>query len=404
MSISIKERVKFLINSNKTLFFAFLLIFFAGVITNCVGYFTNDSFQRSGAEYISSVAKSSSSGFYNIGFTDEFCSNRNDFIDVYNLSRSLGSLSTNRTGYNVSAGFDKNNPFFHKQSEYIFAGESISIICSPFNSVKQDGEHYYHEIWNISTMFEPQKNSSDGTSNFCFIPESIAKALLGKENPSLGEYASLLDTNIQVEYIDKIDPLKSQVCTWKINNIFVEDEMYKYFYSQYGLFFATYLGLPSFNNASINVQFGHSIYYNKTFLQWINQNLPLNIWSIYCGNDYKGFDLSRLELFIKNYNETGLNSSSALIIVSSISLCFLFLLLVFVTKWTYSNKWFFLFVVLSGWFFSCFVIYIGNFFNFSNSPLCFYYSAGLCFLMFLVFLIFKKQKKASRIKEHVFKI
>lgn len=351
-----------------------------------VGTQSNQSVRNGIAGMISSAALASDSQFLNLNLTKTDSATRTDHIDAFNLASEINDLDFNRTGYNVYAGYNQYNSLFADKYQYLVGGNSVSVLASPVNSLNPVGDTYTHEIWGGDFLFPPNGFTiQSGDSNFCYIPVSLADDLISKN--SLDGYETLIGTSLKIDFINKTDPSLSRTLSWTIRNIFDYNNASAVLNQQFGTYICCYYSLPTYEYPSVCIQFGHSLYTNRHYLNWLKENIDLNEYSFGLNfNLESSFQLDEfVDEFVNNYysgfSDTVFELICGLTLLLTIILecCFLFMK-------HHLASWPFAIISLAGICFGSLFVHLFSMFGFGLSPTSLYFSA-VYFLLSLIALL-----------------
>ena len=371
-------------------FWRYFCLFFIGFAftSACilVGTQSNQSVRNGIADMISSAALASDSNFLNLNLTKTDSETRTDHIEAFNLASEIKSLDFNRTGYNVYSGYNQFSSLFAEKYQYLVGGSSVSVLASPVNSLTRVGDTYTHEIWGGDFLFPPNGFAiQSGDSNFCYIPVSLADDLISKN--SLDGYEALIGTSLKIDFINKTDPSLSRTLSWTIRNIFDYNNASVILNEQFGSYICCYYSLPTYEYPSVCIQFGHSLYTNRYYLDWLKESVDLTEYTFglnfnsnfafqiekfvdeFVNNYYRGFSDAVFELIL------GL----ILILTVIIECCFLF------SKYRLSS-WPFAIVSLIGICFGSLFINLFLMLGHGLSPISLYFAAAY-FLLSLLALV-----------------
>lgn len=370
-----------------------------------IGSTSNQARKNEVASLISNGAKSEESGYLNLNLTRTNAETAQDYYEVFNLSNQIKGLNFNRTGYKVFPGYSQNNQLFSENYEYTVLGKTISVLPSPVNSINLFNGRYSHEIWGGDFMFPPQGfSTNEGDTNFCYIPKEIANALL-INLPAGSGYDSLIGQSLTISFIDKTYENNSQTLKWTILNIFDYDEKSYYLYDQFGLFICCYNYLPSYNFPSIYIQFGRSLFTNRYYLDWLNQNVNFSTYSFEINrNEGKNFNLNKFTYSYFNYYSSGLEMSLLILCFVAVSVLFLLIECLFCFTKHRFKTWIVVFSHLLGICIGMLSVYAFSFMGFGLSPISTYFSATYLLSSCLAFLIVKKYVMNGRKRCNFFEI
>lgn len=342
-----------------------------------VGMGSNQATRNKIASLISSAADETESGFLNLSLTSLSSDSLPGYYDVFFLADNIRSMNFNRTGYRSYSGFSQNNDLFAHNFEYSILGHDISILCSAVNSINLKDGIYSHEIWGGNFMFAPHGFTvNEGDTNFCYIPKFLADELLAND-PSLDGYDSLIGKSIQIEFADKLNRNNSQSLHWTVLNIFENNETSEYLSNQFGLYLCCYNSLPTYKFPSVYIQFGHSQYTNKLYLDWLKEHVDFSEYSLGINDDASPYFDLRLfsDEYTNNYFD-GLSNSSLVLILSSLLAVAIVAESFFLISKYHLKSWLFAFANLGGVCFALLFVTIFSFLPFGQCPIAIYFSAA----------------------------
>lgn len=309
------------------------------VMAGVVGSFSQYSAQEAVANQVADAAAKSEDGQFtiltNFDFNDSEAT-RSNYIEVFNISRDWFLSRVTKHSYESYAGFFTCNPDFSEQFSYkardLYGDAEISLLVSPVNSLILDANgSKYHEIWHLTMMFSKNHvNPNDGydSSNFCYLPEDGARNLLrsrGIFEPKEEDFQSLIGTTFTVEFENKLLD-ETSLLEWNIANIVIDSEESEYFESRFGYYLPCYLGLPSFDNFSISVDFGKTAFLGIDYLKNISSlNAGDSKSYSYGFNSDDQFDFSANDLILRYADPQGYSSSISVIVVCSFLVVALFI-------------------------------------------------------------------------------